>query len=132
MIYSTYLGGSALDRGFGIAINPAGEAYVTGDTVSTDFPVVDPIQAQYGGGDDDAFGAKLNATGSALVYSTYLGGTGGEIGNGIAVDRFGSAYITGLTYSRNFPNTRPGIRPPFPDTEPFITKISESTAQPLR
>ncbi len=132
LVYSTYLGGSGLDRAFGIALNRAGEAYIAGDTFSTDFPVVDPIQAEAGGGGDDAILAKVNAAGSALVYSTYLGGTGNfEMAFGIAVDRFGSAYIAGTTNSPDFPNTRPGIRPPGPDTEPFIAKISESAAQPL-
>ena len=126
LVYSTYLGGSGSERGFGIALNRAGEAYVTGDTFSTDFPVVDPIQGEAGGGGADAMVAKLNASGSALVYSTYLGGTGAfEMGNGIAVDQFGNAYIAGTTNSPDFPNTRPGIRPPGPDTEPFIAKISE-------
>lgn len=132
LVYSTYLGGSGLDRAFGIALNRAGEAYIAGDTFSTDFPVVDPIQAEAGGGGDDAILAKVNAAGSALVYSTYLGGTGTfEMAFGIAIDRFGSAYIAGTTNSPDFPNTRPGIRPPGPDTEPFIAKISESAAQPL-
>ena len=68
--YSTYLGGN--DVGFGIAVDPAGNAYVTGQTASTHFPTVNPLQPAFGGGPDDAFVAKLNASGSALVYSTYL------------------------------------------------------------
>ena len=80
LVYSTYLGGSGDDRGQGIAVDAAGNAYVTGFTVSTDFPTtLGAFQTTFGGAVDgvDAFVTKLNPTGSALVYSTYLGGSGG-------------------------------------------------------
>ena len=105
LVYSTYLGGSSLDYGNGIAVDAAGDAYVTGVTTSTNFPTANPFQATNPGGVQDAFVTKLNPAGSALVYSTYLGGTGDEIGNGIAVDSAGDAYVTGDTTSTNFPTT---------------------------
>jgi hypothetical protein len=108
LVYSTYLGGSSEDYGFGIAVDSAGNAYVTGRTASTNFPTASPLQAAYGGSDWDAFVAKLNAAGSALVYSTYLGGSGSdELGFGIAVDSAGNAYVAGQTTSTNFPTASP-------------------------
>jgi hypothetical protein len=100
-VYSTYLGGSGDDNliafPWGIlAVDNLGNAYVTGGTTSTNFPTVHPVQATSGGG-YDAYVAKLNPTGSALIYSTYLGGTGDDIGRGIAVDSNGNAYVTGQT-----------------------------------
>ena len=95
LVYSTYLGGSDEDVGFGIAVDAAGNAYVTGETSSTDFPTTaGAAQTTYAGG-SDAFVTKLDATGSGLVYSTYLGGSDGDIGLAIAVDGAGSAYVTG-------------------------------------
>ena len=105
--YSTYLGGSSYDYGGGIAVDSAGNAYVAGSTGSTDFPTLNPLQPSYGGGDYDAFVAKLNPAGSALVYSTYLGGSGSDQGVGIAVDSSGNAYVTGLTQSTDFPTLNP-------------------------
>jgi uncharacterized protein (TIGR03437 family) len=105
LVYSTYLGGNGDDRAGGIAVDSFGNAYVTGTTGSTNFPTASPLQATYGGG-GDAFVAKLNAAGSALVYSTYLGGYGSDQGFGIAVDSFGNAYVTGIT-SGNFPTASP-------------------------
>jgi hypothetical protein len=102
LVYSTYLGGGGVDYGYGIAVDSFGNAYVTGRTYSADFPSANPLQASYGG-ELDAFVAKLNATGSALVYSTYLGGSRYDEGNSIAVDSSGNAYVTGVTYSTNFP-----------------------------
>jgi hypothetical protein len=107
LVYSTYLGGSESDAGTGIAVDPSGNAYVTGRTDSSDFPTVNPIQATFKGGGDDAFVAELNAAGSALVYSTYLGGSGTDEGYGIAVDSSGNAYVTGWTTSRDFPTVNP-------------------------
>ena len=106
LVYSTYLGGSTTDVGNGIAVDSTGNAYVTGYTDSTNFPIMNAYQSMFGGG-GDAFVAKLNAAGSALLYSTYLGGSGSENGTyrvgGIAVDRTGNAYVTGITFSTNFP-----------------------------
>src|SRR5439155_502127 len=82
LVYATYLGGSISDDGYGIAVDAAGSAYVTGLAGSTDFPTASPLQAAYGGG-GDAFVSKLNAAGSALLYSTYLGGSGEDYGYGI-------------------------------------------------
>ena len=106
LVYSTYLGGTDDDRGNGIAVDAAGSAYVTGFTLSTDFPTTArATQTTYAGGVNDAFVTKLNAAGSGLAYSTYLGGTDDDRGNGIAVDGAGSAYVTGLTLSTDFPTT---------------------------
>lgn len=112
LIYSTYLGGrdhpggTGDDYGTAIAVNPAGEAYVTGMTYSLSFPTERPIQASNGfnGGDyRDAFISKLNAGGSSLLYSTYFGGSGYDAGRGIAVDANGNCVVTGLTNSSNLP-----------------------------
>ena len=104
LVYSTYLGGSDTDAAFGIAVDTVGNAYVTGDTRSTNFPTtLGAFQTAVGG--FDAFVTKLNPTGSALVYSTYLGGSGVDDGHGIAVDAVGNAYVTGTTTSPNFPTT---------------------------
>src|SRR5206468_2227249 len=94
LAYSTYLGGSDLDEAFGIAVDASGSAYITGKTRSNDFPTVNAFQPTFGGGNEDAFVTKLNPDGSALVYSTYLGGSGSE-GNlsRIALDSNGNAYI---------------------------------------
>jgi FG-GAP-like repeat/IPT/TIG domain/Beta-propeller repeat len=105
LVYSTYLGGSGTDAGNGIAVDSAGDAYVTGGTDSSDFPTTAALQPTYGGGSVDAFVAELNSTGSALVYATYLGGNGSDEGDGIAVDTNGNAYVTGGTASTNFPTT---------------------------
>ncbi len=109
LVYSTYLGGSGvggqgLDRGFGIAVDATGNAYVTGTTSSPNFPTTaGALQTTYPGA-ATAFVTKLNPTGSALVYSTYLGG-GGDSGGGIAVNAAGNAYVAGETSSLNFPTT---------------------------
>jgi hypothetical protein len=104
LVYSTYLGGSGDDDGFGIALDTAGNSYVTGYTTSTNFPTMNPLQPAYGG-NGDAFVAMINSAGSALVYSTYLGGSSFDQGGGIAVDSAGNAYVTGQTGSANFPVT---------------------------
>jgi hypothetical protein len=109
-VYSTYLGGSYGDLGNGIATDAAGNAYVTGVAGSLNFPVVNGFQASAGGW--KAFVTKLNSNGSAILYSTYLGGTGDDRGVGIAVDGVGGAYVTGSTSSTNFP-TRNAVQPDF-------------------
>jgi hypothetical protein len=130
LVYSTYLGGTGGDEANGIAIDQAGQAYVTGDTFSTDFPgsAGSLIQNTYGGGSRDAFVTKLNATGTALVYSTYLGGSGVDQGNGIAVDPAGNAYVTGETDTpgSGFPGTAGSlIQSTNADgSDAFVTKLN--------
>ena len=102
LVYSTYLGGSGVDGGTGIAVDGAGSAYVTGYTRSSNFPTQSPYQGNLRGF-QNAFVAKVAPTGTALNYSTYLGGSGYDGATGIAVDGTGSAYVTGSTTS----STRP-------------------------
>jgi len=104
LVYSTFLGGTSDDLGAGVAVDSAGNAYVTGLTYSADFPLQSPMQARIGGG-ADVFVTKLNAAGNALVYSTYLGGEADDFGLGLAVDRSNSVYVTGTTGSVSFPTT---------------------------
>ncbi len=108
--YSTYLGGGNSDFGFGIAVDSSGNAYITGRTSNSAFPLKNPIQPTCGScaaGTINAFVAEFNSTGSDLVYSTYLGGSGPDAGQAIAVDSAGNAYVTGYTYSSNFPTQNP-------------------------
>ncbi len=107
LVYSTYLGGGDTDGGYGIAVDPSGNAYVTGATLSTNFPTTAGALQRIQGGFLNAFVAKLNPTGTTLVYSTYLGGNGVDAANGIAVDTSGSAYVTGVTILSNFPTLNP-------------------------
>jgi len=104
LLYSTYLGGSLLDLCTGIAIDASDDAYVTGTTSSTNFPIHLALQSNLMGS-KSAFVAEINPTGSALLFSTYLGGSVVDNGNAIAVDSFGSAYIAGTTASPDFPTT---------------------------
>jgi hypothetical protein len=106
LVYATYLGGSGIDYANGIAVDGQGQAYVTGGTDSSDFPVTgSAFQTTAPGGNDDAFVAQLNADGSRLAYATYLGGNNYDVANGIAVDGNGQAYVTGYTNSADFPVT---------------------------
>ena len=105
LAYSTYLGGSGDEQGFGIAVDSAGAAYVTGRTTSTTFPTTAGAFDTSASGSSDAFITKLNASGSSLAYSTYLGGSGFDGGFGIAVDSQGAAYVAGQTGSTDFPTT---------------------------
>ncbi|MFQ5612200.1 MAG: SBBP repeat-containing protein [Anaerolineae bacterium] len=107
LVYSTFLGGWWYDYGYDIAVDPSGNAYVTGFTTSSDFPTVNPLQPVAGGGGRDAFVTKVNSTGSALVYSTYLGGNGTDDGQSIAADTSGNAFVAGVTASSNFPTANP-------------------------
>ncbi|PYS32426.1 MAG: hypothetical protein DMG14_34590, partial [Acidobacteria bacterium] len=105
LVYSTYLGGSADDYGWGgIAVDSAGLAYITGSTDSTNFPTANAFQPANAGG-RDAFVTKLSAQGNSLFYSTYLGGNGEDMSFDIAVDSAGLAYVTGRTFSTNFPTS---------------------------
>jgi uncharacterized protein (TIGR03437 family) len=117
LVYVTYLGGSSDDCGNAIAVDSAGNAYITGFTDSVNFPTVKgSYQTAFGGlgtsnqySQDfgDAFVTKLNANGSALVYSTFLGGSNDDVGTAVAVDSSGNAYVGGATLSTNFPTVNP-------------------------
>jgi hypothetical protein len=127
LIYSTYLGGADADYAYGIAVGDFGNAYVAGVTQSTDFPTVAPLQGTHGGGIEDAFVSKLNVKGSALIYSTYLGGTDWDDAFAIAVDNSGNAYVTGQTASTDFPTTRNALQlTNAGGADVFISKISVS------
>jgi hypothetical protein len=107
--YSTVLGGSdpanSSNTAFAVAVDRHSNAWVTGITAAPDFPVLRPLQRRYGGGTSDAFVTRIDARGSAIVSSTYLGGSGEDEGLAIAVDRAGRAYVTGQASSRDFPET---------------------------
>jgi hypothetical protein len=130
LIYSTYLGGSNVDVGYGIAVDSSGNAYVTGYTNSTDFPFTSgAFQTACGSPSscENAFVAKIGPTGSALVYSTYLGGSGGDYAQGIAVDSSGNAYVTGQTQSTNFPVTPGAFQTIFGgSSDAFVTKLNST------
>jgi len=107
LVYSTFLGGNLNDVARSIAVDNAGNAYVTGETNSGNFPVLNALHPTLSGNPSDAFVAELNSTGSALVYSTYLGGHSDDSGNSIAIDNSGNAYVAGSTLSTDFPTTNP-------------------------
>ncbi|MDX6696447.1 MAG: hypothetical protein QOF02_4050 [Blastocatellia bacterium] len=122
--YSTYLGGDATDQGFAIAIGADGSAYVAGITSSSIFPLVNPLSGWAGG--NDAFVAKLNPAGSALLFSTYLGGFSSDQGNAVAVDAAGNIYLVGNTSSSNFPLAN-ALRGTYGGgTDAFIAKLGSS------
>lgn len=121
LVYSTYLGGKNWDIGYGIAVDKAGNAYVTGSTYSTDFPTKNAFDSTSNGA--DVFVTKLNATGNALVYSTYLGGRSSEEGSGITVDKAGNAYLTGTTTSGNFP-VKNAYDSTYALSDAFVTKLN--------
>lgn len=122
LVYSTYLGGSDRDEGKAIAVDAAGTAYIVGDTSSRNFPTKNAYDRTLGA-ISDAFITKLNARGNALIYSTYLGGSGLEYGNDIAVDAAGNAYVTGTTLSPDFPTLNAYDRTLGSTRDAFVTKL---------
>lgn len=125
LVYSTYLGGSGDDSGISIAVDASGNAYVTGTTNSTDFPVTPGAFQTTFAGVEDAFVTKLNTTGTALIYSTYLGGSGDDEGFSLAIDASGNAYVTGFTNSSDFPVTAGAFQTTFAGLEDvFVTKLN--------
>ena len=105
LVYSTFLGGSSSDGASGLALDGAGNAWVTGGTTSTDFPIIVGAADSTHNGMSDVFVSELNNTGSTLLYSTFLGGSDSEGGFDIAVDTSGGVYVTGHTFSLNYPTT---------------------------
>src|ERR1035441_10049672 len=126
LAYSTFLGGSGADQGRGIAVDASGDAYVTGLTQSSDFPVKNASQSTYGGV-QDAFVTALKSDGSGLLYSTYLGGKQADGGAGIAIDGNKNVYVTGLTGSTDFKVTGNASQPtPGGGNDAFVVEISSA------
>ena len=144
LVYATYLGGSGPAPGDainGIAVDNSGSAYVTGKATSSDFPVTtgafQTVNNGAANGTYNAFVTKLNASGSGLVYSTFVGGSGGgsaggggDYANGIAIDTAGDAYITGAAVSLNFPTTSNAFQgsnhAPAGSSNAFVTEVNPS------
>ncbi len=129
LVYSTFLGGSVDDTGDSIAVDQYSNAYVGGYTTNN-FPIVDAVQPHFAGGMRDAFISKLNASGSALLYSTYLGGSDDEAMQALGIDFSGNVYVTGATLSHDFPTKNPLQAQADPDSagyNSFISKISDSS-----
>jgi hypothetical protein len=134
LIYSTFISSaimpsvsSGVVANSGIAVDSAGAAYLTG-FAGSELPLVNAVQAYFGGYNTDAFVTKLDPTGSSLVYSTYLGGSLDDGGTAIAVDSFGSAYITGTTYSTDFPRTHTFQVNNAGNGDGFVTKLDSTGA----
>ena len=127
LVYSTYLGGSGWDQSWcrNMAVDVSGCAYVTGETRSSDFPVKNAYDGSYNGG-QDAFVTKLSAGGDSLVYSTFLGGQNNDLGVGIVIDDSDCAYVSGYTYSSDFPVENPYDGTHNGSSDVFVTKLSPS------
>lgn len=130
LLFSTFLGGTRIDRAQGVALDGAGNIFVAGDTSATDFPVANPLQATNGGA-SDAFVTVLNPTGTAFLFSTYLGGRGDEnCCSDIAVSDSGEAFVTGSTTSLDFPTVAPVQPGNAGNTDVFVTKLSVGDPTP--
>lgn len=130
LVYSTYLGSAGDETGQGVAVDSSGNAFVTGETSSATFPLAAAFQTTLKGS-TDAFVTEFNATGTALVYSTYLGGDGFEQAKSVAADGSGNAYVTGSTSSTNFPIAnafQATIGEPSFGQDAFVTKLSNTGA----
>ena len=125
--YSTYLGGNGDEYGHAIAVDSSGYFYVTGYTLSTNFPTKNRFQA--GGGSYDAFVSRLDPNGSGLVYSTYVGGSGGDSGAAIAVDSDANVYVTGSTNSDDFRTLGPFQAAIGGSLDAFVIKLNTSGSQ---
>lgn len=125
LAYSTYLGGAGEDFGTAVVVSGSGEAYVTGHTTSTDFPTVSPLQTDAGDSNADVFVTRVNAAGSAILFSTYLSGNGDDAGFGIDLGATGDVFVTGQTSSTNFVTLNP-IQTNGDDTayDAFVTRIN--------
>ena len=127
MIYSTYLGGNGQDNGNSIAIDSAGNVYLAGGTSSSNFPAVNALQPA-NNGYSNAFVARINAAGSALTYSSYLGGSAYDSATAIAVNGVSDAYVTGGASSTNFPTKHPWQAVNGGGYDAFVSMISVGEA----
>jgi hypothetical protein len=132
LLYSTYLGGAGADHGAAIAVDSSGSAYIAGSTWSSDFPVANAYQRTIAGG-SDAFIARLSSNGNTLLFSTYLGGSGGsvwypETAQGIALDTAGNAYVVGVTSSADFPLSHAAQPQLLGEMDAFVSKVNSSGA----
>ncbi len=128
ILYATYLGGTGADEALGIAVDAKLSAYITGRTQSPDFPVKDALQPQCRVGasnqcQGEAFVTKLSPDGTDVVYSTYLGGSGGDSANAIALNLEGNAFIAGTTSSEDFPLVKPLQAKRKGKSEAFVAKL---------
>jgi hypothetical protein len=132
LLYSTYLAGSGSDTGLALGLDTSGEAYVVGSTTSPNFPTTPGAYQTSAGGNGDAFLTKLNAQGTGLLFSTYLGGSGADQANAVTVDKLGNAYVGGQTGSSNFPTTpgayQPAVKGSPGDTDGFVAGFDPSGA----
>jgi hypothetical protein len=127
LLYSTYLGGTSGESAFGVAVDQGGSAYVVGTTFSTDFPGSSPIKQTKTANNQDAFVLKLNPSGTALSYGTWLGGSNNDLAQAVTVDQQGNAYVTGYTFSSDFPTTPGALRTGSgPTAHAFVTKLNAS------
>ena len=124
-LYSSYLGGHGTQSGLGIAINPSGNAFVVGGTDAKDFPTTAGSAQPVPAGGADAFVVQVSSSGSHLNFSTFLGGSGADVGNAIAIDSVGNAFVTGRTESTNFP-VKNAFRPRCSGGCSFVSKLSPS------
>jgi uncharacterized protein (TIGR03437 family) len=124
-VFSTYLGGTKADSGTGVTVDASGNSYVVGSTRSTEFPAVNAFQATHAG-NDEVFVSKLNATGSGFVHSSFLGGSGWDLGYAIALDKSGNIYVTGRTDSLDFPVPKAFQATNKGDRDAFIARIAET------
>ena len=122
--YSTYLGGMATDRAIRVAVDASGNAYICGETNSMNFPIANAVQPSFGGGNADGFVAKLDASGSNLLFATYLGGSAVDRAHGVAVDLAGNVYVTGVTQSFSFPTMAAMKATLSGPNDAFVTKIA--------
>lgn len=132
LVYSTYFGGNNVDQAQAMALDTNGNVYITGFTASSNLPTTPGVVQPGFGGGADAFLMKLNSQGTGMIYSTYLGGNNVDLGNGLAIDSNGNAYVVGDTFSTNFPTT-PGVFQPAakggtcgtnPCDDAFVTKVN--------
>jgi hypothetical protein len=131
-VYSTFLGGSEFDVALDVAVDSDGSAYVVGWTTSKDFPTRNAFKATHNGGIEDGFLARLNPAGSDLVYSTYIGGSNLDSAHGIALGASGAAFVTGRTFSADFPTTPGAYRSTFSGNsfpaDCYITRINTNAS----